>query len=119
MFCPNCRTEHCSSATQCPNCSVSLVADAPTEAPDSCGSHVTILESNDTSIIALARGTLDEAGIPFGVQGDETAAGLILGPVMFPACRFLVLHDREADARVLLDQLVHPTEVDSAEPEIG
>ncbi len=70
---------------------------------------VTIFESNDRFAIALAKGSLDDAGIPFLMQGDETgdetAASLALGPVLFPVCRSLVPQQYEAEARALLEPL--------------
>ncbi len=69
---------------------------------------VTVFESNDAFAIGLAKGLLEDAGIAFWMEGDETAARLALGPIMFPECRFLVPRDREPEARELLEQLEPP-----------
>jgi hypothetical protein len=62
-------------------------------------------DKSQTTTIGLAKGSLEDARIPFWMQDDETAARLVLGPIMFPSCRFLVPKDREAEARELLDSL--------------
>jgi hypothetical protein len=71
-----------------------------------------VFESSDAFAIALAEGLLQNSGIPFSTQGDaygdETAALLVLGPVMRPLCRFLVPADREAEARKLLETVDLP-----------
>jgi hypothetical protein len=74
------------------------------ETPDSQLDLVTVFESNDAFAIGLAKGALEDSGIPFWKQGDETAARLVLGPIMFPSCRFLVCKDREVEARALMPQ---------------
>jgi hypothetical protein len=71
--------------------------------------RVTVFESNDRLAIALAKASLEDAGIPFWTHGDETgdetSARLVLGPIMFPVCRFLVPREHEAEARQLLETL--------------
>lgn len=73
---------------------------------------VVVFESNDTFAIALAKGTLEHAGIPFWMQGDETGAKLVMGPIAFPVCRFLVPEDREAEARDLMENLNSPQTIE-------
>lgn len=75
------------------------------EAPDPQLELVVVFESNDPFAIGLAKGALEDAGIPFWMQGDETAARLGLIPISFPPCRFLVAKDGEAEARTLLEPL--------------
>ena len=67
-----------------------------------------VFESNDTFALGLAKGSLEDAGIPFWTQGDESAARLAFGPVLFPPCQFLVTSDREAEAREVLASLESP-----------
>jgi len=64
-----------------------------------------VFQSNDRFTIALAKGSLEDAGIPFWMHDDESASGLVLGAIAFPICRFLVDRDREAEARALLKPL--------------
>jgi hypothetical protein len=82
----------------------------PPEMPDPQLDAVVVFESNDAFAISLAKGSLEDSGIPFLMEGDETAARLMLGPIMFPSCRFLVPKDREAEARELLEPLGFPRE---------
>lgn len=80
---------------------MALVATLPPESPDTSDSHlgpVMVFESNDLFAIGLAKGSFDESGIPFWMEGDETAARLVLSPIRFPSCRFLVPKDRELEA---------------------
>ena len=58
----------------------------------------------------MAKGSLEDAGIPFWMQSEETNARLALGPIRFPSCTFLVPPDREAEARALLDPLTSEKE---------
>jgi hypothetical protein len=75
------------------------------EAPHTQPELVAVFESNDRFTIGLAKGSLEDAGVPFWTQEDETAARLVLGPIMFPLCRFLVPKDYEGKARELLQSL--------------
>jgi hypothetical protein len=64
---------------------------------------VNVLESDDPFIIALAKSLLEEAGIAFYVQGDETGASLdTLTPFIHPWRRIQVTRDREIEARALV-----------------
>ena len=67
-----------------------------------------VFKSNDLFAIGAAKGSLEDSGIPFWMEGDETAARLVLSPIRFPSCRFLVPKDRELEARELLEPLKHP-----------
>jgi hypothetical protein len=108
MYCPQCGAEYRNGFTECSDCRVALSPGVRPEAPDPHLDLVTVFESNDRSAIGLAKGSLEDASIPFWMQYDETAARLVLGPIMFPLCRFLVPKDREVGARELLEQLEPP-----------
>jgi hypothetical protein len=110
LYCPQCRVEYREGFTQCSDCHVALAPGVALETPHSHSEVVTVFESNDKFAISLAKGSLEDSGIPFWVQGDETAAQLVLGPIMFPSCRFLVPKDRETEARELLAPLESPQE---------
>ena len=110
MYCPECRVDYREGFTQCSDCQVALVAGVTPESPETSDSHldqVVVFESNDLLAIALAKGSLDDSGIPFWMEGDETAARLVLSPIRFSLCRFLVPNDREMEARGLLEHLEH------------
>ncbi len=108
MYCPRCRAEYRDGFTECSDCHLDLVLALRPEAPDRELDAVVVFESNDSFTVGLAKGSLEDAGIPFSMQGDETAARLVLGPIMFPPCRFLVPKDRETEARTLLEPLQSP-----------
>jgi len=105
MFCPQCQTEYHDGFTECADCRVALVPELEIEAQHSAPALVVIFECNDRFTLSLAKGALEDAGIPFWIHGDETAAHLGLIPVIFPSCEFLVTKDREAEARDLLASL--------------
>lgn len=69
-------------------------------------------EEDEREYVEIRTGTrramLEDSGIPFRMQGDETAAHLALVPVLFPSCQFLVPKDREVEARELLESLALP-----------
>lgn len=108
MYCPQCRVQYRDGFTECSDCHVALVPVVASEGPRSPLELVAVFESNDRFAIGLAKGSLEDAGIPFWMQEDETAARLVLGPTMFPSCRFLVPRDREVEARELLESLGSP-----------
>src|SRR5574341_454553 len=108
MYCPQCGVAFRDGFTECSDCHVALVPGVAPEGSDSQLDLVMVFESNDAFAIGLAKASLADAGIPFWMHGDETAARLALGPIMFPSCRFLVPKDRESDARDLLEQLESP-----------
>ena len=98
MHCPRCRLKYPGGVSECPGCQVPL-------APESLLDIVMVFESNDRFSIGLAKGLLEDSKIPFWTEDDETAARLVLSPIMFPACRFLVPKDHEAEARDILGSL--------------
>ena len=108
MYCPQCKVEYRDGFTKCSDCQVALVPGVAPKTPHSEPDLVTVFESNDPFAIAMAKGSLEDSGIPFWMEGDETAARLVLGPIRFPSCRFLVPKDREAEARELLEPLTSP-----------
>jgi hypothetical protein len=60
----------------------------------------TVLEGSNPLGIELAKGTLQDAGIPFFVQGFEVGMEA-LSPLLHPLCRIQVGQDREAEDRAL------------------
>ena len=104
MYCPHCGVEYREGFATCSDCQVALVPGLPPETAAPALHWVAVFESNDAFAIGLAKGALEDSGIPFWKQGDETAARLALVPIMFPACRFLVPKDREVEARALMPQ---------------
>ena len=118
MYCPECGAAYRDGITLCGDCRVALVTEPPGPAPDPHLEIVTVLESNDPLAIAFATGSLEEAGIPFYVAGEEGARYLHLyGASPHAPRRILVARDREAEARVLLRPLEDMQVADTPEEE--
>ena len=107
MFCPSCRSEFRSGFTRCPDCDVDLVETLPPEDHEA-ENYVEVLETADPALVPFLRPTLESAGIPFLIEGEE-GLGLFpigLGHTRFDsaglAVRVLVPEDRVDEARELL-----------------
>ena len=77
MFCPNCRYEYLSGVTKCPDCGADLVAELPPtekeEPPEEKWFEVvTIFESFDFTLIAVARSILEEAKIDYFPKSPDS-----------------------------------------------
>jgi len=116
MYCPQCGVEYRDGFTQCADCHVALVPVLAPAAPEPQVEPVMVFESSDRFAISLAKGSLEESGIPFWMQGGENYTELVsMIPIMFPSCRFLVPKEHEAEARELLALLESPIEDQGAE----
>ena len=109
MYCPECLVEYRDGFTKCADCGASLVAGAPPQEKsrrESSPEMVTVWSSNNRVAIALAEASLEEAGISFYAQDDETLHRF--GPFnadVRPWCRILVEPGREAEARSVLEPI--------------
>jgi hypothetical protein len=96
MFCPKCGAEYRVGFRECADCAVPLVesAPAPSQPRNDEVQLVTVFESGDPALIALARSLLDSAEIPFITKGDGLqdlfgwgrmpgGFNLVVGPVQF------------------------------------
>lgn len=109
MFCPECGAEFREGITQCADCDVPLVAEAPHghEAPE----YVTVLETSNLSVIMVVKTALESAGIPFQTRGEDLMdilplpAESLRSPFHASAgeVQILVPEDRAEEARELLD----------------
>ena len=108
MFCPKCRDEYRAGFTRCADCDVDLVEELPEveEAPPL--EMVTVLETGDQSLIAVAKSVLEGAGIPsiarnerlqniFGWGTIGTGYNAAIGPI-----RLQVLKEDAETAKELL-----------------
>ena len=83
-----------------------------TPAPESAGPStpllglVVVLETNDRIQLALAKGLLEDAGIPFFVLGQIVTLIQDLDPFLHKWVRVQVPRDREVEARELLEPLL-------------
>ena len=69
---------------------------------------VVVLETNDLVQASLARGLLEDAGVPFFMLGNITTLIQDVDPFLHKRLRVQVPRDREAEARELLDPLSQP-----------
>ncbi len=83
---------------------------------------VTVLETDDTFALALAKASLEEAGINYLVSGDDPryfplygvvgAPGIGQTPLWKCSCTIQVARESEAEARALLEPLQNPPETE-------
>jgi hypothetical protein len=118
MYCPQCRVEYREGFTECSDCHMALLAGAPpAEAPDPFDPSlelVVVLESNDPMQLAMATGLLEEAEIPFFVLGQITKLVNDVNPFLNKWVKLQVPVDREAEAKELLESVLHPQESGAA-----
>ena len=109
MYCPQCLVEYRDGFTECSDCHVPLSAGTPPPelvAPfDPTLDLVVVLETNDRIQLALTKGLLEDAGIPFFVLGQIATLIQDVDPFLHKWVRVQVPRDREAEVRELLEQL--------------
>lgn len=86
MFCPQCRVEYREGFSECADCHVPLLPEPPPEpqlepdprlepdsslAPESEMALVAVFETQNPIVLALAKGILEDAGVPFVVRGER------------------------------------------------
>ena len=111
VYCPKCLVEYTEGSAECSDCHVPLLAGTPpeTDSPsDPDLDLVVVLETNEPFAIALAKGSLEEAGIPFFVLNQITTLVNDVDPMLRKWFRVQVARDREAEARDLLAPLLQP-----------
>ena len=67
-----------------------------------------VLNTNEPLAFALAKGSLEEAGIPFFAQNEIARLVNDVDPILRKWLRIQVPRDREAEARDLLAPLLAP-----------
>jgi hypothetical protein len=68
---------------------------------------VRVLEGNNAIVEAVAKMSLEQAGIPFFVEGEELSVSMTgLDPHIHRWWAIQVARDHEADARALLDAAI-------------
>lgn len=109
MFCPRCGDEYRPGFTRCSDCDVDLVENPPARIEDAEPLElITVLETGDQSMVAVARSVLEAANIPciarneklqnlFGWGTIGTGYNVAMGPI-----RLQVLREDEEVARELL-----------------
>jgi len=112
MYCPQCGVEYRDGFTECSECHIPLLAGVrppdPQKAFDPALELVIVLETSDSILLAMAKGLLEEAGIPFFVLGQIATLVQDVDGFLRKWVRLQVPRDREAEARELLDQVLQP-----------
>ena len=106
MYCPQCGCEYRDGFSECADCRVPLLAGTPPQkTADPALGLVVVLETNDGFQLALVKGLLEEAGIPFLILGQITTLVTDVDGFLKKWVRVQVPRDREAEARELLAEL--------------
>ncbi len=118
MYCPKCKVEYRDGFTECSDCKVELQAGSPPAeaAPEPDLELVQVIECDDPVELALAKGTLDDAGVYHVDRPRMTEFGVgyvYATPYIHAPTEILVALKDEARARELLEPIseVAATEV--------
>ena len=95
------------------------MAEEQTERFDPTLDLVVILESNDRVQLALARGLLEDAGIPYYILGQIATLVSDVDGFLHKWVRLQVPRDREAEALELLEPVLHPETIPADEETNG
>ena len=93
MFCPECRDEYRPGFTRCEDCGVDLVEKLPDPVEPPSAELVTVLETGDPGLIAVAKSVFDGAGIPYIARNERlqnlfgwgtigTGYNVAMGPIL-------------------------------------
>jgi Putative prokaryotic signal transducing protein len=75
---------------------------------DSASQLVVVLETNDQIQLAMAKGLLEDAGIPLFIQGQLATLYQPMDGFLRKWIRLQVPEDRAAEAKELLEQVAKP-----------
>ncbi len=116
MYCPECGVEYREGIAQCSDCQVALLPGPPPPEPPSTFDPnlelAVVLETNNRIELTMAKGLLEQAGIPYFVLGQIATLVQDIDPFLQKWVRLQVPCDREAEAKELLESL----EVQPGEP---
>ena len=91
MFCPQCGSEYREGFFECADCEVALVDKPPPPEPHPDVDLVTVLETSDPALLAIAESLLLEEEIPYLKKGDQIqdlfalgrlGLNVVVGPVL-------------------------------------
>jgi len=119
MFCPDCGAEFREGYDRCADCGVGLVSEPPDE--PRVEPWVTVMETSDVSAIPVLEMTLEAAGIPFRVKGEDMMnmfPSEALGALLHSSAGELLIRVPESRAEEARQLLATDAEVEGA-AEIG
>jgi len=123
VYCPECEVEYRDGFTECSDCHVPLLAGTPPPEPadsfDPTLDLVVVLETNDGIQLAMAKGLLEDAGIPYFVLGQIATLVQDVDAFLHKWVGVQVPRDREAEARGLLEELHQAESIPQAADEDG
>ncbi|MFO7897208.1 MAG: DUF2007 domain-containing protein [Candidatus Cloacimonadales bacterium] len=99
MYCPKCRAEYVAGKTECPDCHVKLVENLPPEDEVIYKDFVTVYETADPGLIALAESLLRAENIHFSKKSEGLQTIYAIGVVKFQVAE----EDRERAFSLLQD----------------
>ena len=111
MYCPQCRVEYREGFTECADCRAPLLAGGPPEEAspfDPSLNLAVVLETNDGVQLAMAKGLLEDAGIPFFVLGQIATLVQDVDAFLHKWVRLQVPGDRAVEAKELLEEMLQP-----------
>lgn len=111
MYCPQCLVEYREGFAECSDCHVPLAAGPPPDPNakfDPSLDLVIVLGTDDPVQVALAKGLLEDAGIPFFVLGGITTLVNDVDGFLHKWVRIQVPRDRETEAKELLEHMPEP-----------
>jgi hypothetical protein len=76
---------------------------------------VVVLETSDHIQVAMAKGLLEDAGIPLYISGELATLLQELDPCLRKRFRLQVPRNREAEAREILERFNQPMPVNTAD----
>jgi hypothetical protein len=109
VYCPQCRAEYDDDFTECSLCRVPLLRGTS----GSENGLVVVLETSDRIQLAMAKGLLENAEIPFFVQGQIATIIQDVDGFLHKRLRVQVLREFEMEAREVLEPLHRPVPLDS------
>jgi len=114
VYCPQCRAEYRDGFAECSDCRVPLLPGPPPPKPpthfDPSLDPVIVLVTNDQIQLALAKGLLEAAEIPFIALGEITTLVAGADPMLHKWVEIQVPRDNEAQAKEALAALIQPEE---------
>jgi hypothetical protein len=125
VYCPKCQCEYRDGFSECADCHIPLLAGPAPEKPasqfDPNLDLVVVLETNDRIQLAMTKGLLEDAGIPFFILGQIATLIQDVDGFLRKWVRVQVPRDREEEARVILAEWLEgarlPDDADVGAPE--